>query len=609
MCGIAGVVEESRDAAERAAAAMLPHLRHRGPDDAGTEVAAAGDRALALCATRLAVRDVSPRGHQPMVGPTGSIVAFNGELYNAGELRERLAADGRAFRGGSDTEVVLAAFEAHGDRAWPMLRGMFGLAAWDPRAGALSLVRDPLGIKPLYYAATPRGPAFASEIRALLAAGVSARLCPPALMTFLATGAVEEPLTIVEGVRMLPPGAFARWRGGELEIETYWSLDAAFERTEAMPREEAVGRVREALLAAVRRQLVSDVPLGVFLSGGLDSSSLVGLASAAGATPRTASVVFAEPGYSEAPYIRAVQERFATDHHAVELSAGDFLGSLPAALAAMDQPTMDAVNTFVVSRLARESAGLTVALSGLGGDELFAGYELFRTIPRLERMRARLPRLPGPLARAAGRAYGTGDRGRKLAAWLAGRPGSAYEMHRELFGSDDRDGLLPGVADPGGRGVPTQDVNEISRLEIGHYMRNVLLRDADVMSMANSLEVRVPMIDQEVVELVARIPGRHKVQEGREKPLLADALEDLIPPAVRNRDKMGFTLPFENWLRGPLRDDVRGALLDPGVGGAVGAALDARAVEAVWERFERSETSWSRPWALYVAKLWGERHL
>jgi len=282
-------------------------------------------------------------------------------------------------------------------------------------------------------------------------------------------------------------------------------------------------------------------------------------------------------------------------------------------LAAMDQPTMDGVNTYVVSGLAR-GLGLTVVLSGLGGDELFGGYELFETVPKLERLRARVPAQVTALgARAARWRFGSGDRGRKLERWLGGQPLSAYALQRELFDPESigrlTSGGAPEVRECFGSEEPARDVNAISKLELSTYMRNVLLRDSDVMSMAHGLELRVPLLDDEVVELVARVPAEHKVAQGRIKPLLVDAVRDLLPPSVHQRDKMGFTLPFESWLRGPMRAEVESRLADPDYGGGVASMLDSDSVRSIWEGFQRGETSWSRPWALYVLKAWGERHL
>ncbi|MDQ3663018.1 MAG: asparagine synthase (glutamine-hydrolyzing) [Actinomycetota bacterium] len=613
MCGIGGIVaSEGIEIPDGALDAMTRRLQHRGPDDTGVYRGSAADTQIRLCATRLAIRDLTSRGHQPMAGArTGCVVVFNGELYNADELRRGLEPY-RKFASSSDTEVALAAYELWGKDACRQFRGMFALAIWDPRDASLLLARDPLGVKPLYYQASSSRLVFASEVRALLA-GVAR---PPhldvrSLDGYLATGTVQEPGTIIEGLRMLSTGSSLRWRAGKIAVESFWSIDDYFDDPLSISAKEAGERVRTELEGAVRRQLVSDAPVGVFLSGGIDSSALVGLSATVDRPPTTVSVVFEEQDYSEAPYITAVSERWGTDHREVSLGAEDFLERLPAAIAAMDQPTFDGVNTYVVSQLAKE-AGLTVALSGLGGDELFAGYELFHSVPNLEKLRRVLPRVPKPLAlRLAKARFGAGDRSRKLSRWLSGEVPSAYVLQREViepalrarfFGKDR-------CSEEDDAEAIALDANGVSRLELTRYMRNVLLRDADVMSMAHGLEVRVPLLDQALVELVTRLPAKHKVVSGREKPLLVDAVRDLLPPSILDRPKMGFTLPFEAWLRGRLRDEVRDVLLDPGVGGQIGAALAPDATREIWHRFERGETSWSRPWALYVAKVWGERHL
>jgi asparagine synthase (glutamine-hydrolysing) len=359
---------------------------------------------------------------------------------------------------------------------------------------------------------------------------------------------------------------------------------------------------------------VGDVPLGVFLSGGIDSTSLVALAAeAAGEPPQTVSVVFQEAEYSEEPHIGQVVDRFGTDHTRVEVGASSLLDDLPVILGALDQPTIDGVNTFVVSRAAR-AAGLTVALSGLGGDELFAGYREFRNARYLHLAGRVIPRpLARPLAWAARARYGDSDRARKAEAWLARpeRTSTSYALQRELFSDYVGRSLLraPSTGPPAPDAPDGLDpVNSVSLLELSHYLRHMLLRDVDVMSMANSLEVRVPFLDHRTVEFVSGLPGAWKLDGSRPKPLLVDALKDLLPAEIARRRKMGFTFPFEEWLRGPLGPEVSGRLADPDYGGQVAELLEPAEVAGTWSRFEEGRTGWSRPWALYVLKVWGERH-
>jgi asparagine synthase (glutamine-hydrolysing) len=621
MCGIAGFLQEVTAAeAERRLDTMALAMAHRGPDDQGIEVSGTAAGLVAgLCSRRLAVQDCSELGHQPMVSPrTGNVLAFNGEIYNTGELRASLEELDLRFRGESDTELVLGGYDVWGSGVFERLRGMFGLAIWDPRDEALVLCRDRLGIKPLYVADRGGRLTFASELRALTASGfVPREISVPAAASFLALGAVQEPESGLAGVEQLPPGSFGRWQRGSFTVEPYWSLEEAFERRNGFgeSREDAVRTLRALLEEAVAGHLVSDVPLGVFLSGGIDSSALVALVSEVSSKPpRTVSVTFPQAEYSEAPMMELVKERYRTEHTEIHLSDEKVLEKVPAALDAMDHPSFDGVNTFIVSELARIEAGLTVSLSGLGGDELFGGYDTFSIVPRLNRLRASLPR---PLARAAAAVVGApvrlDDRRAKLARWLrqSDIDGSAYLLRRELFAPGAAADLLPQA--PARRVSPGElasggDANDVSYLELSVYMRNVLLRDSDVMGMANSLEIRVPFLDHKVVELAASMPSEWKSPNGGPpKALLVDALGDLLPSEIVNRPKMGFTLPFGHWLRGPLRRDAEEVLLGSGSSGGVSDLLDDAAVERVWKGFLGGSVSWHRPWALYVLRRWAAR--
>lgn len=597
---------------------MTSAMTHRGPDDSGRHVSATASVAVCgLCATRLAIQDCSPAGHQPMVSErSGSVLTLNGEIYNAGDLRRTLTGLGHAFRGGSDTEVALAAFDEWGRACVHRLQGMFAMGIWDAPNRQALLVRDRLGIKPLYYFVGGQATVFASEIRALLSTGlVPNRLSVPGVESYLTLGAVREPETIIEGVRALEPGTWASIGAGAIDIEQYWSLEEAFQApTQLAGRQAAVVALRQHLEAAVSRHLVSDVPLGVFLSGGIDSSALAALVSeVSGEPPKTVSVVFPEAEFSEEVYIRMIVDRYRTDHSQLMLDHFELLNDLPAAIAAMDQPTGDGVNTYLVSKAAR-AAGLTVVLSGLGGDELFAGYDSFRSVPRLDQLRRWVPRpIRMPLARAAAVVYGSSDRSRKLHRWLTDSdPGlSAYELQRELFSPDARERLLPSVPSMiHNNALHLSDaVNEVSLLELDSYMRNVLLRDSDVMSMANSLELRVPFLDHELVEFVTGLPGSWKVEGPRPKSLLVDAVADLLPRAVYDRKKMGFTLPFSTWMKGGLCQEIEDTLFDNRATSELDGVLNGEAIRDFWGMFLDGRASWSRSWALYVLKTWCERNL
>ena len=575
--------------------------RHRGPDDHGIF----HDGPVVLGNTRLAIIDTSASGHQPMNDPrTGNWISYNGETYNFRDVRKEL---GDEWVSNTDTEVVLRAYGKWGVNAFCKLRGMFALAIWDVKKQALVLARDPLGIKPLYYYRTNDHVLFASELRALLASGlVPRRLSTAGVDSYLANGSVQAPLTIIEGVMQLMPGHCVQIEANELnDFEFASPKPQHIERNRA----DAVARLRLELEESVRLHLVSDVPLGVFLSGGMDSSALVALMSRViEQRPKTFSVVFDEPGFNEAPFSRAVAQRFNTDHSEIRLSEDRLVALLPKAIGAIDQPTMDGINTFVVSSAVKR-AGITVALSGLGGDELFGGYPSFRRTLRFAAMSQPQKRVLRTVSRFAP----NGSVQRQKFAQLMnseGRPEDVYQISRQLFSGTQIARIKsadPGVGSTNGHYDDRDVVNVISRLEMKGYMTNTLLRDTDAMSMAHSLEVRVPFVDAKVVDFVLSLPGEWKVRPvGGPKPLLVDAMADLLPPEFMRRPKMGFTLPFEKWLQQDLRNEVASVLEDTRRIAATG--LKADEVAAVWRKFLRKPRAvgWSRPWALYVLAKWCE---
>jgi asparagine synthase (glutamine-hydrolysing) len=634
-------------------------LRHRGPDDHGiaewgqaanSKQQAADSRQqsaiispqsaieVVLGNTRLAILDLSAAGHQPMADrEAGLTLTYNGEIYNFRELRAEIGGAFGPWSSHTDTEVVLRAYRRWGVAAFAKFRGMFALAIWDAARRELILARDRFGIKPLYYASKqqtangtrePRSDSqseflFASELRALLATGrVKRKLSDAGLASYLEFGSVQAPATIVADVHSLLPGHYLRvtpvasdlgishHRFAQVEAETTQRIQSKHKED----RGEAVATLKEKLTESVRAHLVSDVPLGVFLSGGMDSSALVALMSkVTKEKPKTFSVVFNEPRFSEAPHARAIARQFQTDHHELSLDEAQLLADLPRALTAMDQPTMDGVNTFVVSKAVKE-AGVTVALSGLGGDELFAGYPTFRRARRMQNLSTLSRQFLRSFA-SVGKSRLNGSVQRNKFWQLAECDGSAasiYAITRQLF-SDQESAALQGFSPQRHRGsteavvdLPKDAVNAISRLELQGYMTNTLLRDTDFMSMAHSLEVRVPFVDHEVASYVLGLPGAWKLNGSRPKPLLADVVGDLLPAEFLGRPKMGFTLPFEKWLRGGLGAEVAEILNDSRRMTAVG--LDAASVATLWQRFQRAPASvgWSRPWSLYVLAKWCE---
>src|SRR6267378_2857095 len=431
MCGIFGIVSRESDVSRDVLARALKCLAHRGPDDSGSAVVECGAGAqshLGLAHTRLSIIDLSPLGHQPMQDPvSGNWIVFNGEIYNFRELRKELEGAGVEFKSHSDTEVILAAYRVWGESCLTRLGGMFAFALWDEPRKRLLLARDPMGIKPLYYYQSKQNFIFASEVRTLLQTGLVPRKADPtAVLSYLEFGSVYEPWTIVEGVIAVPPGHVLTVADGSVSSREYWNLLQASSRAESEASSGNGIATRDQLPAILRHavlsHLVSDVSVGVFLSGGIDSSALVAVLSHNGVRANTFSLVFQEEEFNEGQYSREVARRFGTEHLEIPVSQQDTLAVLPEALCAMDQPTIDGINTYLVSAKTR-AAGVKVALTGLGADEMFAGYSNFRRVPSMERMAARLNRLPAlarrPLAASVAMLAGKSDRNRKMAE-LAG---------------------------------------------------------------------------------------------------------------------------------------------------------------------------------------------
>jgi asparagine synthase (glutamine-hydrolysing) len=545
MCGICGVVSlrppgrDERGITETAVVRMRDAMRHRGPDDEGVFVAPG----IGLGHRRLSIIDVAG-GHQPMATPDETAwITYNGEVYNFQELRDELQARGLDFRTKSDTEVILRAWEAYGDAAVERLRGMFAFGLWDGRRRRLLLARDPLGIKPLYYTRTADGLfLFASEIRALLTwPGVRAELDGDALWDYLGQRYVPGPRTIFKGITKLPPGHLAIVDHDGVAIRRYWDvpLDG-----ETWSEAGCVAAFRDLLADSVRREMVSDVPLGVFLSGGLDSTTVTALMAAASEEPvRTFCVGYtARQGVNERPYARLAAERLRTVHHEVEVGLEEFWRLLPEAVAFMEEPVAEApaVSLLQLSRFTRRH--VTVVLSGEGADENLAGYGIYRRMRRARPL-GWLPRA-GALARLT-RSHRAGH----LAEWVGRGIAERYRGVSAIFTLAERERLL-------GRGAPAVDSAAVHyertrRLpplqRMLYYDQKVWLPDdllvkADKMTMAASLELRVPFLDHKVVEWAWRVPASLKIAGGSGKVLLRRAAADLVPGPILARDKVGFTV-------------------------------------------------------------------
>lgn len=612
MCGIAGVVGPR--ARGETVAGMLAALRHRGPDDEGVVQAAPG---VWFGNRRLAILDLSPAGHMPMAEPDrGCWITYNGELYNFPELRAELEREGWRFGSRTDTEVALASWSRWGAEALRRFRGMFAFATYDPGRAEVVLARDPLGEKPLYYAAGPGWFAFASEVRALLASGlVTRRLDRRAVAVYLHNGFCVDPLTVVEGVRALLPGHVLRvdLKGRVRSVKRFWRGPLA----EASEREAAPEGLRARFEEAVRMRLVADVPLGAFLSGGLDSSAVVGAMVRAGIPARTCTVLLPGSPLDESGWARAVAERFGTDHREVPVG-GEVAGRIWAALAALDQPSFDGINTFLVARAAKE-AGLTVALSGLGGDELFGGYRFLRHARWLGRALASLGPTRGPLSIVSPLAGLSGPT-KLLAALPVRDPGlvplASYQATQALFPEPHGRRILGGPAPDVVFGLPSEFVaslreedderrailDRLSHLALRIFLGQRTLRDTDAMSMAVSLEVRPPFVDRLLVEEAFALPARLRCRGIPDKPFEREVLAPLLPPGHPRRPKQGFVLPFDAWLRpgGALRAGVRERLADRRL--VARAGLRPSAVEALSRRDAR--VPWSRLWALVALLDW-----
>ena len=579
MCGIAGKVTGGEPVSPALISQMCDAIRHRGPDGEGIHV----EGAVGLGMRRLAIIDLLT-GDQPLASEDGQVLAvFNGEIYNHVALRAELEGRGHRFRGLSDGEVIVHLYEEHGAGCVEHLSGMFAFALWDAREQRLMLARDRVGKKPLYYARAAGALLFASEPRAiLLDPTVPREVDPQALDAFLVNQYVPHDLCAFRALAKLPPATRLLWQpGGEPRVERYWSLD--YLPKDEVPAAEAEERLRAAILEATRARLMSDVPLGAFLSGGVDSSVVVAaMAMTSAETVRTFSVSFPGSDVDEAPHARAVAERYGTDH--TELAVGPPEASLLPRIAwHFGEPFADpaALPTFQLSELTRRH--VTVALNGDGGDESFAGYRRYWQLARTRPADAVPSGLRRALAAAAGRIAG-GTEGRtplpraaRLASRLAMSPPHRYADLFRYFRDVDRDRLYTpefraglGPADPL-RHVETAwdgraglgNVDRLMAVDLDTYLCDDLLAKVDVTSMANSLEVRSPLLDYELMELAARMPAKQKLRGTEGKVVLRDAVRGWLPDGILDRPKQGFAVPLEEWLRGEMRALPEEVLLDP----------------------------------------------
>ncbi len=642
MCGLTGFLDTRPQADRRAFAgivsAMTDTLRHRGPDDAGvwTEEAAG----IALGHRRLSIIDLSPLGHQPMLSANGRyVIVFNGEIYNYQDLAAELRRGGATFRGQSDTEVILEGIAAWGFvPTLERLIGMFAIAVWDRQERVLMLARDQLGIKPLYWSDRDGLVLFGSELKALRAHPAWAgEIDRGALMAYLRLAYVPGPHSIYRHAKKLQPGGWLIKRPDRpAELGTYWDMRAAAraglaDRARYDDR-EATDRLDALLRDSVRRQMVADVPLGAFLSGGIDSSTVVALMQAESARPvRTFTIGFRERAYDEARHARAVAAHLGTDHTELYVEPGHALEVIPRLPEWFDEPFADPsqIPTFMVAELTRRQ--VTVALSGDGGDELFAGYDRYARAARLWNRIGRVPRPVGrmlaggltALSRPAwdgvfrrlplpGRSRFHGDRMHKLAALLT-QP-TPDPLYLQLVSRWERpEALVPGAAeaptplfDPT---VPADIPDFIERmlfLDTVTYLPEDILTKVDRTSMAVALESRVPLLDHRVVEFAWTLPLRFKLRDGGTKWLLRQVLYRYVPPALIDRPKMGFAVPVAAWLRGELRDWAEDLLDERRLG--QDGLLDPRPIRTAWAEHLSGRRNWENPlWAVLMLQSWRRR--
>jgi len=648
MCGIAGILKINSPTTPEDIAAvqrMMDAQIHRGPNGEGiialgtpSPLTPHSSRSSAVLGhRRLSIIDLSEAGKQPMSNEEVTVwVSYNGEIYNFRELRDELTAKGHTFKSQTDTEVLV-----HGYEEWSIegllarLRGMFAFALYDASnlqhlASRLFLARDRFGIKPLYYHQNNEQIIFSSEVRAIMKTGmIPDETNVEALVRFLQLGSVPVPSTTIKNVCALPAGHYLVVDEQGVNLKPYWDLSTYLHQSQPVSTnlDDCIKTTRSLLEDSVNLHLTSDVPLGVFLSGGIDSSSLVALASRFRDKPfTTLSIIFEEPDYNEAEYARLAAKKYGTDHREVLLRRKDFFEALHRIFAAMDQPTIDGINTYFVSKAAKE-AGLTVVLSGTGGDEVFLGYDHFKKTTILERAHRLLDILPlwmrkGLIRMAVRLGAMAGRHGLERLAYLENpSDANAYLLFRGLFAPHQIQDLL-GIAEREFKSFdsatkspnllisklsdlpisqsPDSPISQspnllqsLTLLEFNYYLQNQLLKDTDFMSMAHSIETRVPYLDHRLVEYVAGIPDTEKLSNGMNKPLLVKALGNDIPREIWHRPKMGFTFPFGDWMKEQAQDLQARSLEQK--------FLDQKTVECVWKGFQEGRVHWSRAWALVVA--------
>jgi len=632
MCGIAGIFNFKQDSSDPAAIRrMTDAMAHRGPDATGYY----SDGSVSLGHLRLSIIDLSTAANQPFEDNSGRYhIVFNGEIYNYQYVRSLLT--DYTFNTNGDTEVIIAAYAKWGPACLDHFRGMFAFAIWDRQEKELFIARDRMGVKPLYYYKDDERLVFASELRGILASGLTPRkLDRRAVIEYFTYQSVSYPFSPVEGILQLEAGSWIKTKNGQLEKQVYWDVTDNAVDFDFSDKAAVQQRIRQLMLQSIERRLVSDVPVGAFLSGGIDSSAVVGLMAEAGASrPNTFNIAFREEEYDESGYAELVAKKFNTIHTKILLQPTVFLDELRSALDAMDTPSGDGINTYVVSKAIREK-GMTVALSGAGGDELFAGYPFFGTYLQLQAKKGFWKVLPGGVREAAaGLLLGSNAGGRKarlrqLIELSSVTIDEVYPVFRQILSPallEELTTLADGAGAAGsgaGSGEPghtaVEDIlsgkrerlqrmpllSQVSAAEYLGYTQHTLLKDTDQMSMAVSLEVREPFFDQDLVEFVLAVPDRWKKPE-YPKSLLVESLKPMLPDEIVFRKKQGFLFPWAHWLRQDLRSfadqHIRRMAERPFISGDQ--------LIRYWERFLAGDSNvrWAELWLFIVLDYWLEKN-
>lgn len=594
MCRIAGILDFNNslgDSLEPKLLKMRDSMAHGGPNDSGIYIS--DDKKIAFAHRRLSIIDLSALGHQPMSNKDKSIwITYNGEIYNFKELRAELINTGCDFVSKTDTEVLVYGYEKWGiEKLLSKLRGMFAFAIYDDKRKKTILARDRFGIKPLYYYKDDEKFIFSSEVKGILRSGLVPDVKEEkALTAFLILGSIPSPLTSIKDVLSLPAYHYMEIEKDKLKIQKYWDLERCFQNKTKISFPDAAEEVKSLMKEAVGLHLISDAPLGIFLSGGIDSSSLVAYASKAGKTLETLSIVFEEEEYSEESYEKAVSARFKTNHKSFLVREDHFRNDFENIFNAMDEPTTDGVNTYFISKAAKES-GLTVVLSGVGGDEVFLGYSHYKKnmllnlllkTPKFLRNKLRLinPRFQKTDFLDMNESFSTPLLFRGLF--------TPYQVSKLLDKNICNDFMESDY------GLESESlVDGLDYFDFKHYLGNQILKDCDFMSMKHSLEIRIPYLDHVLVEKILSYPNDIKFSNEMNKPLLVEGLKNILPKEVYSRNKVGFTFPFDKWLKKEASFYKEVSLRSK--------FLNRDAVNKTWEKFLKGEVHWSRVWSLVVA--------